>query len=446
MKILQDIFVPQESVNDQTLTVVGLNFATGDFVKKDEVLIELETSKAVVTLEAGIDGYVIYHCNIDDEVSLNTLIIQIADSKPEYNFTAEKTPKQPQNTATDLPLEIRQEPNTEYETQFSQKAVAILEKNNLSKSLFKHYDFVNEATVLKYLNPGCEKNDAPEVSAQAIVAPAKTQPEKRSQDFLSKVSIEKLPPAKRREIEYLSSVQSAGLVSTLYIDIDTTGIINAASSQFTYFKNSILPLVVYETSRLLLKYPLLNAFYDNGQIYKYLNVNVGLAVDIDDGLKVVKLPNTAALNILEIEEKIFQLSNKYLDRKLEVGDFADITFTITDLSAAGTYFFTPLVNKDNSAILGISKINEKLNQCILSISFDHRVTSGKYAGNFLEELKLRIESFAVGNKAMAKTTAVFECYKCLKNIGDDCNDIGFIKVQTKSGEEKLICDTCLSTF
>ena len=446
MKILQEIFVPQESVNDQTLTVVGLNFATGDFVNKDDVLIELETSKAIITLEASSGGYIVYHCKIDDEVLLNALIIQIADSKPEKDISVEKIPELPQTTSAGLIPETKSQSHKEYDTQFSQKAIAILKKNNLPKTLFKHYDFVNEEVILKYLNLDYRKVNTIESPVKPVVSPAKMQPQLRSQEFLSKVSLEKLSSAKRREIEYLSAVQSGGLVSTLYIDIDTTGILDSVSGQFTYFKNSILPLVVYETSRLLFKYPLLNAFYDNGQIGKYLNINIGLAVDIDDGLKVIKLPNTVAQNILEIEETIFQLSNKYLDKKLGVSDLTDITFTITDLSVTGIHFFTPLVNKDNSAILGISKINEKLNQCILSISFDHRVSSGKYVSSFLSELKSRIESFAISKKSTAKTAAVFECYKCLKNIADDYNDIGFIKVQTKNGEEKLICDTCLSTF
>jgi len=438
MKILQDILVPQESVNDQSLTVVGLNFKTGDWVKKDDVLVELETSKAIVTLEAGTDGFVIYHCKLNDDVPLNALIIQIADTKPEDNIVAGELPLQSQ-----IPELIFDNPSLEkYETQFSKKALIVLEKNNLSKTLFENYDFVNEDIILKYLNPGHTKTEVSELPRKETAVNPQKQIQAKSPELLSNVSFEKLPSAKRREIEYLSSVQNSGLVSTLYIDIDATGIIDSVSSQLSYFKNSILPLVIFETAKLLSKYPELNAFYDNAEIGKYLSINIGLAIDIDDGLKVVKLPNTSNLTILEIEEQIFQLSNKYLDKKLEVTDLTSITFTVTDLSATDLYFFKPLINKDNSAILGISKINNKTNSCVLSLSFDHRVTSGKYAGNFLTELKARVESFAMNNNGK-RPTVKLACYKCLKDISEDSDDIGFIKVQTKSGEEKLICDTCL---
>jgi len=438
MKILQEILVPQESVNDQTLIVVALCFANGDKVKKDDIVIELETSKAIITLEAETDGYVIYHCKVDDEVPLNALIVQIADSKPKSsiaNGTVVHKEEIKTTAAGRFSTQI-------FDTQFSKKALALMDENNLAKDLFKNYDFVNEAVIVKYLNPGQPETKLPE-PVKETQAPAKPKPAVKSADFLSKVTLEKLSSAKRREIEYLSAVQSSGLVSTLHVDIDIKGIIESISDQFTYFKDSLLPVVIFETSRLLLKYPLLNAFYDEGQVARYKNVNIGIAIDIDDGLKVVKIPDTAQLGMLEVENKIFELSNKYLDKKLEVGDFTDITFTITDLSSSGTYLFSPLVNKNNSAILGISKINKKSGYCILSLAFDHRVTSGKYAGSFLAELKTRIESFALSGR---KTLSVLECYKCLKNISEDENDIGFIKVQTRDGEEKLICDTCLFKF
>lgn len=434
MKIVQEIYVHQESINDQSLTVVGLNFKNGDLVKNGDTLIELETSKAIVTIEAETDGYIIYHCILGQEVLLNDLIIRVADEKPTENLFL---PLAPVNTESkeivhnDVPSELK------FQTEFSKKATALLERNSLSKSLFENYDFVTEYIVLKYLNPGYEKQGIPELKENSgSVENRKTEP-------LKNVTYQKLPAGKKREIEYLSSVQRNGLVSTLYVSIDTRGILNSINKKLSYFKESILTLVAFEAARLLLKYPLLNSFFENNQIGKYDAINIGIAIDIDDGLKVVKLPNTESLDIFQIEEKIFELSNKYLDKKLTISDLSDITFTITDLSATSTFSFVPLINKNNAAILGIARIDKKTGACILSLSFDHRVTEGKYASNFLSELKTRLESYSLSDD---ETLKLMVCYRCLKEITEDLNDTGFIKVQTKNGDEKLICDICLFKF
>jgi len=419
MKVLQEIYVPHESVNDQKLIVVGMNFKTGDKVKKDDVVIELETSKAIVTLEAAVSGYIVYHCDLNDDVEVNRLVVQITDVKQKANNTNRGNSRN--IVAADS------EAVTNIEPQFSKRALALLNEKKLSKHIFKGQGFITEDTILNYLNPGGNKRTTQTVNAPGV---------KRAP--LPNVSYEKLSAEKRREIEYLSSVQGANLVSTLYIDINTAGLIGPVSNKFRYFKESILPLLIFEAAKLLLKYPQLNAFYDDGQIATYKYVNIGIAIDIEDSLKVVNIPETNKLDIFKIEENIFELSNKYIDKKLKVADLTNITFTVTDISSTEVNYFAPLINKDNAAILGVSKIDETTNTCTLSLAFDHRVTTGKYAGSFLTELKTRIESYA----ANLDNTAHLECYKCLRAISEDLNDIGFIKVMTKKGE-RLICDACL---
>ncbi len=129
------------------------------------------------------------------------------------------------------------------------------------------------------------------------------------------------------------------------------------------------------------------------------------------------------------------LSNKYLDEALQVDDLTDITFTITDLSAEGVSFFRPLVNMMNSAILGVSSIDEKMQRCILTVTFDHRVTEGKLVAQFLNELKERIESYKSSH--FTHPNQLIACFKCFKSLKDDLSDVGFTKCITPKGEEAL---------
>ena len=208
-----------------------------------------------------------------------------------------------------------------------------------------------------------------------------------------KVIVEKLSSNKKREIDYLSNVQQTGLTSTINTIVETDGVFVHINNSLQYLKNSLLPVIIYETSRLLEKYKELNAYFTGDSVAFYKQVNVGFAIDIDKGLKVPAIKNASAKNMKEVEADIMALSNKYLDDALLVEDLSDITFTITDLSAEGVSFFHPLVNMMNSAILGVSSIDEKLQRCILTVTFDHRVTEGKLVAQFLNELKLRIESY-----------------------------------------------------
>ena len=108
-------------------------------------------------------------------------------------------------------------------------------------------------------------------------------------------------------------------------------------------------------------------------------------------MRVLKLPETGEKSITDVEVLVFDMIKRYMGKKLTSKDVAGVTFTVTDLSKEGIHFFAPLIPKGQSAILGISAIDEKLQRCILSLSFDHRVTDGRKASEFLRKLKKRIE-------------------------------------------------------
>ena len=131
--------------------------------------------------------------------------------------------------------------------------------------------------------------------------------------------------------------------SVIYVSVDADGLSNLLKNTFKIFKDSFLPLIVYESSRLLLKYKHLNAYFMGNKIAYYKNINIGVAIDIDDGLKVITLPNTDKLSMLTIEEMLYNLVEKYLEKKLEVSDVTGSTFSFSDLSTSGVDLFVPLI-------------------------------------------------------------------------------------------------------
>lgn len=437
MPLLQEIKVPLLSVNDTTLTVADIPLLSGQMIKKGDLLMIFETSKTTYDVEAETDGYVQYFCETGQEYGINEVVAKIFTELSDFDELRSVEARFQNNTIVNAPVTVEAGISWEGEPLFSGEADQLILSSGTNRSLFKGKDFISKSDIERLLGrPSIEpiksNNTSPATKLKAPLPVDHT-----------KVIVEKLSSGKKKEIEYLSDIQSTGLTSTVNTFVEVEGLFLQVNKSLQYLKNSLLPLLIYETARLLKKYPLLNAFFtDSGTAY-YKDVNIGFAIDIDKGLKVLKLPLSNEKDLAEIETAIIHLSEKYLDDKLEIDDLTDIGFTITDLSAEGVAFFRPLVNKMNSAILGVSAIDEQLNRCILSVTFDHRVTEGKLVARFLRELKERIESYRANSSYRAQTIA---CFKCLTILSEDLSDVGFAACVMPDGKNGYICQRCFKGF
>ena len=428
MALLQEIKVPLLSVNDTSLTIIDTPFKTGEKVDTGQVIVVFETSKTSYEVTAETPGYIHYLCSSGDDYEVNEVVVKIFSDSKDIDLSVETSVKKIKKLT---PINTKE---WNGETQFSSGAKKLLEENELSSDLFKGYDFVSKEDVMAIMV------SSPKIKKNIQVNSVSQMPKQTGLDIIDY----KISSGKKREIDYLSDVQQAGLTSTVHIYVDTAFIFGHLNNALKALKNSILPLVIYESSRLLKKYPLLNAFYNSESISVYKDINPGFAIDIGKGLKVLNVKNAGELSIQHIEEKILDLSGKYIDDKLELEHLTDITFTITDLSAEGTFLFKPLVNFMNSSILGISSIDTKLNRCVLSMTFDHRITEGKLVAGFLQELKIRLESYRSDNQSLMNQDVM--CFKCGKKLKDDLADVGFSKCITPKGDEAYICQSCFKGY
>ena len=450
MALLQEIQVPLLAVNDTILTVAELSYATGTKVKKGDVVMILETSKTTYDVEAGADGYIQYLCEAGRDYEVNTPIAFIYSEAAEAaapprsvtTFSPAVVAADRQQIRVNQPAALRaaQAPTRfwEGETIFSREATRLMATAGLEKAAFAGKDFITGADVRDFLTPVSHASaPTPAQRSTSLPVPAILPVDP------ARGVVEKLASAKKREIEYLSDVQSTGLTSTINTYVDTEGIFTFINRGLRYLKDSLLPVIIYETGRLLADYPLLNGYFTGEAAALYKEVNPGFAIDIDKGLKVLKIAGAGEKSIGDIESEILQLSGQYLDDTLQIEQLTDITFTITDLSSEGVAFFRPLINKMNSSILGISAIDEKLQRCTLSLTFDHRMTEGKLAARFLQELKERIESYRPKGLPGRQDISCFKCYKALK---EDLAGTGFARCITPEGKDGYICQSCLKGF
>lgn len=457
MALLQEISVPLLAVNDTSLTVVEIPFSSGAKVKKGDLIMVFETSKTTYDVEAPEEGYIQYLCETDHDYEVNEVVARIYSEPAGEQGPPEGKPAPAKGLPTrfSAPLSTEAHPTEthrteahptetlpfwEGETLFSREASHLIESSGIDKSIFAGKDFVSAAEVLAAISPAASPipPSAGTAGRARVAKGALSLPVDPAGAVL-----ERLSAAKKREIEYLADVQSTGLTSTVNTFIDTDGIFTHINPALQYLKDSLLPVILYESSRLLVDYPLLNAYSTGDGVARYHEIAPGFAIDIDKGLKVLKIARAAEKSIGEIERDILRLSGSYLDDSLQLEDLTDITFTITDLSAEGVAFFRPLVNKMNSSILGVSAIDGKMQRCIVSLTFDHRVTEGKLAARFLKDLKGRLESYRPNDFAPYRDVACFKCYKTLK---EDLGGAGFVRCVTPEGKDGYICQTCLKGF
>ena len=166
----------------------------------------------------------------------------------------------------------------------------------------------------------------------------------------------------------------------------------------------ITPLAYFikATALALESFPLMNSsLVDDGKLMLKKYINIGVAVNTDQGLVVPVIKDVNNLKIGQIAQSIISISKKAREKKLMKDDISGSTFTISSLGNIGGMGFTPIINPPEVGIIGISrsKIIENFVDGTLtektylpfSLSYDHRVINGVDAGNFMNYIKLTIE-------------------------------------------------------
>ena len=173
-------------------------------------------------------------------------------------------------------------------------------------------------------------------------------------------------------------------------------------NEISAIKITPLAYIIKATSLALEEFPLMNSsLVDDGKLMVKKYINIGVAVNTDQGLVVPVIKDVNNLKIGQIAEKIFEISIKARDKKLMKDDIAGSTFTISSLGGIGGTGFTPIINPPEVGIIGVSRARSVvkiengnvIETTILpfSLSYDHRVINGVDAGNFMNYIKSTIE-------------------------------------------------------
>jgi pyruvate dehydrogenase E2 component (dihydrolipoamide acetyltransferase) len=135
--------------------------------------------------------------------------------------------------------------------------------------------------------------------------------------------------------------------------------------------------------------PAFNALYEDGHHRLIEEVNVSVAVDVDDGLVTPVVPRASEKSVEEVAQVRRDRTDRVLAGEFDMDDLSGGTFTVSNLGPLGVDSFDPIINPPEVAILGVGRVRDD-GTMTLCLSFDHRVVNGADAARFLDGLVARL--------------------------------------------------------
>jgi pyruvate dehydrogenase E2 component (dihydrolipoamide acetyltransferase) len=180
---------------------------------------------------------------------------------------------------------------------------------------------------------------------------------------------------------------------------------NKAIVQANYgFGLTYLPFVTRAAVVALRQFPLLNASLDNNNIVYHNEINIGIAVALENGLIVPVIRAADEKNVLGLQRSIVDLATRARSRQLKPDEVVGGTFSITNFGSFGSLVGTPVINQPQVAILGVGTVDKTpvvvddaiaiRSICHLSLSFDHRLIDGALADQFMSKVKEVLQAWS----------------------------------------------------
>jgi pyruvate dehydrogenase E2 component (dihydrolipoamide acetyltransferase) len=170
------------------------------------------------------------------------------------------------------------------------------------------------------------------------------------------------------------------------------------------FGLTYLPFMVRAAIAALREFPLVNASIEGTNIIYHRDINLGVAVALENGLIVPVIRNADEKNIVGLQRSIVDLAARARSRQLRPDEVTGGTFSITNFGSFGSIFATPVINQPQVAILGIGAVQKEpvviedaiaiRSTAYLALTFDHRLIDGALADQFTAKVKSILENWS----------------------------------------------------
>ncbi len=379
--------------------IVKWHVKVGEKVKQDQVLVEIETDKAVVQIPSPASGKILKLSHKEGETVKVGEVLVVIDSKGAKE----------ERKSTSVVGELKESgyilpaPSSKKITESAGLVQVLPSIRKLAKEAGVDLtkikgtgtdgriteEDIKKSSGFKTQDPG------PKTSAQKPILQKKYD----MWGYVDRVQLKGVRRSISRNM--IESLRNTAPVT--HIDmIDVTKFVEfreKEKAKYPGVKITFLPYIIKAVVNSLKEHSFVNASMDeqNDEIIIKKYYNIGVAVDTEDGLIVPVIKGADSKTIQQIAKESEALAEKTRQRKLDLMDMKGGTFTITNIGSLGGIFATPIINYPEAAILATGKIHERpvvvegriLVRWVLpvSLTFDHRIFDGAEAARFVNDLK-----------------------------------------------------------
>ncbi len=432
------IVIPEVGESITSGVIAAWSVADGEYVERDQTVLELETDKITMEVPAPAAGVIKHGAAEGDEVEVGASVGEIDESaeKPSGGSgekQAEKAASQPDakaekqqasggsdkagsaataTTTEQKPAETDRVPQARVDRAQPGFATPLAEKvagdHGVDLGSVKGTGAggrIREQDVLAYIQSGPHSNGATSNGSSNGAATSSRG-----------VHRDKMTPLRQRVANRLVEAQHTAAMLTTFNEVDMTAVMDLRKQYKADFEKKhgvglgFMSFFVKAVVQGLKAFPLVNGFIaedDSGKpvIQTHDYCDVAIAVASPKGLVVPVLRNAEQLSFAQIESGIKELAVKARDGKLTIDEMTGGTFTITNGGVFGSLMSTPILNPPQSAILGMHTIKKRAVEdpsnpgsialrpmMYLAVSYDHRIIDGAEAVQFLVTIKNCIEN------------------------------------------------------
>lgn len=413
-----EITVPTlgESVADAT--VARWIKTTGDAVKADEPVVELETDKVTLEVPAPASGTLGEILAAEgDTVEVGAGLAMLNEGAAPAATSAAKT-EAPAAAPAEVPAEtpaaapaaaMPADAAPSGDIMLSPAVRRLVEENNLNPASIKGTGVdgrLTKADVLAHMKGGTAAAAAPAATVQSPAVSAAPRQTPRAEDAARE---ERVPMSKLRQLiaARLKAAQNNAAMLTTFNEVDMSALMALRGDYRQEFETAhgirlgFMGMFVLAAIHALREFPAVNAEIDGTDIIYKNYYNIGVAVGTPQGLVVPVVRDAGNMGLAEIETRIGDFGARARNGKITPDEMAGGTFTISNGGVYGSLMSTPILNPPQSGILGMHKIEKRpvvVDDAIvirpmmyLAMSYDHRIIDGREAVSFLARIKEMVE-------------------------------------------------------
>ena len=414
-------------------TIIRWSVKVGDTIQEDDILFEVTTAKVNAEVPSPVEGTILEILyNEGETVEVGTVVARVKlvseDSIAEA-AAPEPAKTEPAKTEPSEPLTAPVVPKVKEEAKWYSPAVlhTAKEANIAPAELDKltgtgYLGRLSKKDVVSFIEQ--KKNGLSTVAApqKRLLPVPPTLPASApvstvapvAKSFSGEAEFIEMDPVARIIAERMVQSKKISAHVTTVVEVDVTKLVNWRKREKDAFQKqegislTYMPVLVEATTKALKEFPKVNASVEGTRFVLKKQINIGIAVALDDGNLIVPVIHDADnLSLSGIAHSIDTLAIKARSSKLKLEEIEGGTFTITNFGTFRNLIGTPIINQPEVAILGVGYIEKKpavietpegdviaiRHKMYLSLTYDHRIINGAMGGAFVKRIADYLENW-----------------------------------------------------